>query len=184
MNLKDPDYPQPYSMTGQGVTILSNRVSYVYNLTGPSLTLDTACSSSIYAAHMACRALASGEVDGAVVGGTNLIQAVEIHLGTDKMGVLSPTSTCHTFDAAADGYGRGEGIGAIYLKRLNDAIRDGDPIRGIIRGTAANANGKTSGITQPSAKGQATVIRQAYNFAGITNLDETSYFETHVSAPT
>ncbi|KAF2173407.1 hypothetical protein M409DRAFT_61833 [Zasmidium cellare ATCC 36951] len=98
------------------------------------------------------------------VSGTNTgVYAVEIHLGTDKMGVLSPTSTCHTFDASADGYGRGEGIGAIYLKRLNDAIRDGDPIRGIIRGTAANANGKTSGITQPSAKGQAT----------------TSYFETH-----
>jgi len=139
-----------------------------------SFTLDTACSSSIYAAHQTCRALVSGEIDGAIVGGTNLIQSIEVHMGTDTMGVLSPTSTCHTFDASADGYGRGEGVGTIYLKRLSDAIRDRDPIRSIIRGSAVNANGKTSGITQPSAAGQAAVIRAAYRFAGIDNLDETS----------
>jgi len=178
MNLKDGDYPQPYSMTGQGVTILSNRISYVFNLQGPSFTLDTACSSSIYAAHQACRALAHGEVNGALVCGSNLIQSVEVHMGTDKMGVLSPTSTCHTFDASADGYGRGEGIGVMYLKRLSDAIRDKDPIRSIIRGSAVNANGKTSGITQPSAIGQEAVIRAAYDFSGL-HLQDTSYFETH-----
>ncbi|THY90977.1 ketoacyl-synt-domain-containing protein [Aureobasidium pullulans] len=178
MNLKDGDYPQPYSMTGQGVTILSNRISYVYNLKGPSFTLDTACSSSIYAAHQACRALAHGETDGALVCGSNLIQSVEVHMGTDKMGVLSPTSTCHTFDASADGYGRGEGIGVMYLKRLSDALRDGDPVRGIIRGSAVNANGKTSGITQPSAAGQEAVVRAAYKWSGLS-LDDTSYFETH-----
>lgn len=88
-------------------------------------------------------------------------------------------STCHTFDASADGYGRAEGIGALYLKRLTDAIRDGDPIRGVIRGTAANSNGKTSGITQPSAIGQEAVIQTAYAFAGNLNPDETSYFECH-----
>ncbi|KAG9763794.1 ketoacyl-synt-domain-containing protein, partial [Aureobasidium melanogenum] len=178
MNLKDGDYPHPYSMTGQGVTILSNRISYVYNLQGPSFTLDTACSSSIYAAHQACRALAHGETDGALVCGTNLIQSVEVHMGTDKMGVLSPTSTCHTFDVSADGYGRGEGIGVMYLKRLSDALSAGDPIRSIIRGSAVNANGKTSGITQPSAAGQEAVVRAAYKYAGL-NLDDTSYFETH-----
>jgi acyl transferase domain-containing protein len=122
----------------------------------------------------------SGEIDGAIVGGTNLIQAVENHLGTQEMGVLSPTSTCHTFDAAADGYGRGEGIGAIYLKRLSSAVRDGDPIRGVIRATATNANGRTSGVSHPSVAGQEAVIRAAYNFAGITDFGETSYFETHV----
>lgn len=99
-------------------------------------------------------------------------------MGTDKMGVLSPTSTCHTFDASADGYGRGEGIGVMYLKRLSDAIRDKDPIRSIIRGSAVNANGKTSGITQPSAIGQEAVIRAAYEYSGIP-LRDTSYFETH-----
>ncbi|KAI1181966.1 hypothetical protein F5B17DRAFT_450613 [Nemania serpens] len=156
MALRDMEYPKPYSMTGHGNTILSNRVSYVFNLCGPS-----------------------GEINGAVVGGTNLILDAAVQMAVDKMGVLSHTSTCHTFDASADGYGRAEGIGALYLKRLSDAIRDGDPIRGVIRGTAANANGKTSGITQPSAIGQEAVIRKAYAFAGNLNPDETSYFECH-----
>ncbi|KAI0436975.1 hypothetical protein F4803DRAFT_571702 [Xylaria telfairii] len=156
MALRDMDYPKPYSMTGHGNTILSNRVSYVFNLCGPS-----------------------GEIDGAIVGGTNLILDAAVQMAVDKMGVLSHTSTCHTFDASADGYGRAEGIGALYLKRLSDALRDGDPIRGVIRGTAANANGKTSGITQPSAIGQEAVIRAAYAFAGNLNPDDTSYFECH-----
>ncbi|KAI1503152.1 hypothetical protein F5X99DRAFT_425953 [Biscogniauxia marginata] len=179
MALRDMEYPKPYSVTGHGMTILSNRISYVFNLCGPSFTIDTACSSSMYATHMACRALASGEINGAVVGGTNLILDAAVQMAVDSMGVLSHTSTCHTFDASADGYGRAEGVGVLYLKRLSDAIRDGDPIRGVIRGTAANANGKTSGITQPSAIGQEAVIRTAYASAGNLNPDETSYFECH-----
>ncbi|KAK7711446.1 Reducing polyketide synthase boa9 [Diaporthe eres] len=98
------------------------------------------------------------------------------------MGQTDPgitASTCHTFDASADGYGRAEGVGALYLKRLSDAVRDGDPIRGVIRGTAVNANGKTSGITQPSAIGQEAAARAAYEFAGNLNTDDTSYFECH-----
>ncbi|KAH8160565.1 hypothetical protein CIB48_g7672 [Xylaria polymorpha] len=150
MALRDMDYPKPYT-----------------------------CSSSMYATHLASRALANGEIDGAIVGGTNLILDAAVQMAVDKMGVLSHTSTCHTFDASADGYGRAEGIGALYLKRLSDALRDGDPIRGVIRGTAANANGKTSGITQPSAIGQEAVIRAAYAFAGNLNPDDTSYFECH-----
>ncbi|KAM3423467.1 hypothetical protein BST61_g897 [Cercospora zeina] len=177
--LRDADFIPDYSMTGQGVTLLANRVSYVFNLSGPSVTLDTACSSSMYAAHVACRALCSGEIDGAIIGGTNLIQSVENHMSTDAMGVLSATSTSHTFDDSADGYGRGEGVGAIYMKRMSDALRDGDPIRGVIRGTAVNANGRTSGITQPSATRQSAAIRDAYKFAGISSLDDTGYFETH-----
>ncbi|KAF2213052.1 hypothetical protein CERZMDRAFT_67281 [Cercospora zeae-maydis SCOH1-5] len=101
------------------------------------------------------------------------------HMSTDAMGVLSPTSTSHTFDDSADGYGRGEGVGVIYLKRMSDALRDGDPIRGLIRGTAVNSNGRTSGITQPSATRQSAAIRDAYKFAGISNLNGTRYFETH-----
>lgn len=93
--------------------------------------------------------------------------------------MLPTASTCHTFDASADGYGRAEGIGALYLKRLSDAVRDGDPIRGVIRGTAVNANGKTSGITQPSAVGQEAAARAAYALAGNLNTDDTSYFECH-----
>ncbi|CAN8103246.1 unnamed protein product [Discula destructiva] len=179
MALRDMEYAKDYSMTGHGATILSNRISYVYNLCGPSFTIDTACSSSLYAVHMACRALASGEINGAVVGGTNMILDAAVQMSVDKMGVLSHTSTCHTFDASADGYGRAEGVGALYLKRVSDAVRDGDPIRAVIRGTAVNANGKTSGITQPSAIGQEAAARAAYEFAGGLKTDDTSYFEAH-----
>lgn len=104
-----------------------------------SLVLDTACSSSLYCLHVACTALENGECDAAVVAGANLIQSPEQHLGTMKAGVLSGTSTCHTFDSSADGYGRADGIGALYVKRLDDAIRDGDPIRSVIRASAINA---------------------------------------------
>lgn len=155
-----------------------NNFTILNLLTLNSFTLDSACSSSLYALHLACRALASGEIEGAVVGGTNLMLSPEVQMATDQMGVLSGTSTCHTFDSTADGYGRAEGIGALYLKRLSDAVRDGDPIRGVVRGTAANANGKTSGMSQPSATGQEAVIRAAYKYAGVGS-NETSYFETH-----
>jgi len=104
-----------------------------------SFALDTACSSSIYCVHNAVRAIQSGDCDGAIVAGVNVIMSPEQHLGTSLGGVLSPTSTCHTFDISADGYGRGEGINAVYLKRLSSALKDGDCIRAIIRGTAVNA---------------------------------------------
>ncbi|QSZ32263.1 hypothetical protein DSL72_001837 [Monilinia vaccinii-corymbosi] len=175
---RDHNNPRPYSLLGSGYTIISNRVSYLFDLCGPSLTIDTACSSSLYSLHMACRALQTREINAAVVGGTNLMLSPETQMSTEKVGVLSATSTCHTFDESADGYGRAEGVGAVFLKRLSDAIRDKDPIRGVVRGTAVNANGKTSGITQPSAKGHESVIRTAYEFAGLDPRD-TSYFETH-----
>ena len=104
-----------------------------------SLVLDTACSSSLYCLHTAVMALRNRECDAAVVAGANLIQSPEQHLGTMKAGVLSGTSMCHTFDTSADGYGRADGVGALYVKRLSDAIRNGDPIRSVIRATAVNA---------------------------------------------
>lgn len=129
---------------------------------------------------MACAALDAGECDGAIAAGANLIQSPEHHLGTMKAGVLSATSTCHTFDSSADGYGRADGIGAIYLKKLSKALEDNDPIRGIIRGSAVNANGKTNGITLPSADGQEAVIRKAYAKAGLEDVyNETAYVECH-----
>ena len=108
-------------------------------LTVTSFALDTACSSTIYCLHNAVVALQGGDCDAAIVAGANLITAPEQHLGTMKGGVISPTSTCHTFDASADGYGRAEGVNALYVKRLSTALRDGDPIRAVIRGTAINA---------------------------------------------
>ncbi|KAI2643562.1 reducing type I polyketide synthase 10 [Xylaria nigripes] len=178
MQLKDSDYLHHYSGTGLGTTILANRISHVFNLLGPSLVLDTACSSSLYCLHVACMALENYECDAAIVAGANLIQSAEQHIATMKAGVLSATSACHTFDTSADGYGRADGVGAVYVKRLSDAIADGDPIRSIIRGSAINANGRTSGISLPSADGQELVIRKAMARAGLTP-DDISYVECH-----
>jgi acyl transferase domain-containing protein len=139
MQSRDADYLTRYNSTGMGTSILGNRISHVYNLKGPSLVVDTACSSSLYCLHVACVALENYECDAAIVAGANLIQSAEQHIGTMKAGVLSPTSECHTFDASADGYGRAEGIGALYVKRLSDALRDGDPIRSVVRASAINA---------------------------------------------
>ncbi|KAG8158411.1 hypothetical protein KVR01_011533 [Diaporthe batatas] len=178
MQTRDPDYLHRYSATGSGTAIMSNRISHVFDLRGPSFTLDTACSSSIYGLHNAVIALKNGDCEAAIVAGANLITSVEQHLGTMKGGVLSPTSTCHTFDASADGYGRAEAVNAIYIKPLSRALRDGDHIRAVIRGTAVNSNGRTNGITQPSATMQAAVIRKAYANAGL-RMDETDYVECH-----
>uniref|UniRef100_A0A0B7KB42 Uncharacterized protein n=1 Tax=Bionectria ochroleuca TaxID=29856 RepID=A0A0B7KB42_BIOOC len=178
MQTRDPDYLHRYSATGSGTAIMANRISHVFNLTGPSFTLDTACSSSIYGLHNAVMALKNGDCSAAIVAGANLITSIEQHLGTMKGGVLSPTSTCHTFDASADGYGRGEAVNAVLIKPLSRAIRDGDNIRAIIRGTAINANGRTNGITQPSARFQEAVIRKAYANAGL-NMADTDYVECH-----
>ncbi|KAL9116631.1 MAG: hypothetical protein Q9187_006844, partial [Circinaria calcarea] len=186
MQAKDPDSYHRYSATGFGPTILANRISHVFNLKGPSVVLDTACSSSLYALHVACMALNAGECDAAIVAGANLIQSPEMHLAMVKAGVLSGTSTSHTFDASADGYGRGEGVGALYLKRLRSAIKDRDPIRSVDETTITpgltlachNSNGHTPGITFPSVAGQEAVIQKAYAMAGLAT-DETTYIEAH-----
>ncbi|KAI0552487.1 putative polyketide synthase [Xylaria curta] len=178
MNYRDPDYLHRYSATGSGMAIIANRISHVFNLQGPSLVLNTACSSSLYCLNTAARALAAGDCDAAIVAGANLILSPEQHLGTMKSGVLSPTSTCHTFDESADGYGRAEGVNAVYLKRLSSALRDGDKIWGVIRATSVNSNGKTTGISQPSASLQEAVIRKAYSEARLSMAD-TDYIECH-----
>ncbi|KAJ8123604.1 hypothetical protein ONZ43_g489 [Nemania bipapillata] len=167
MSIRDPDFRHNYAATGVDPGIISNRIGNIFNLHGPSFTINTACSSSIYALHNACHALRSRDCDAAIVGGVNLIITVDQHMNTAKLGILSPTSTCHTFDASADGYGRAEGAGALYVKRLSDAIRDGDPIRGVVRATAVN-----------TVKGQEQVVRMAYEKAKLDpNL--TAYAELH-----
>ncbi|TVY18291.1 Reducing polyketide synthase DEP5 [Lachnellula arida] len=180
MSIKDPDFRHNYAATGVDPGIISNRIGNALNLAGPSFTINTACSSSIYAIHNACHALRARDCEAAIAGGVNLILTVDQHMNTAKLGILSPTSTCHTFDASADGYGRAEGAGALYLKRLSDAIRDGDPVRGVIRSSAVNTNGKVAGmgITHPSVAGQERVVRAAYKKA---NLDpsRTAYLECH-----
>ncbi|KAI0459484.1 polyketide synthase-like protein [Xylaria acuta] len=175
---RDSDYAHRYSATGISSTIVSNRISHVFNLQGPSLTLDTACSSSMYAFHLAVSAIKAGECDGAIVAGVNLIRSPEQHYMIHKAGVLSPTSTCHTFDASADGYGRGDGVNAVYVKRLSNALKEKDHIWAVVRSTAVNADGRTPGITQPSADLQSVLIRKTYATAGLNPI-ETDYFECH-----
>ncbi|OJZ81972.1 hypothetical protein ASPFODRAFT_84885 [Aspergillus luchuensis CBS 106.47] len=178
LQTKDVEWLTRYSGVGMGTSILANRISHVFNLKGPSCTIDTACSASIYALHQAVSALRNRECDSAVVAGVNLLQSPDAHVYASQAGVISPTSVCHTFDASADGYGRADGVNALYIKRLDDAIRDGDPIRSIIRGTATNSNGRTPGITQPSIDGQISVVRKAYDQAGLSPSD-TAYVEMH-----
>lgn len=133
----------------------------------------------MYALHMAVSAIRNGECDGAIVAAANWISDPSMQIVLDKLGALSPTSRCHTFDASADGYARGEGYAALYLKRPSLALYSGLPIRGLVRGTAVNANGRTGGITRPSASGQEDVIRKAYENAGDLQFSDTTYFECH-----
>ncbi|KAI0895264.1 putative polyketide synthase [Annulohypoxylon nitens] len=178
MHFQDPDYLHRYSSTGSNMAIIANRISHVFNLHGPSLSLNTACSSSLYCLHTAVRAISAGDCDDAIVAGANLIMSPEQHLETMKGGVLSGRSSCHTFDESADGYGRAEGVNAVYLKRLSSALRDGNKIWGVIRATAVNSNGRTPGIAQPSADLQEAVIRKAYTHAGL-DFPDTDYIECH-----
>jgi acyl transferase domain-containing protein len=144
-----------------------------------SSVIDTGCSASMYALHAAVLSLRSGDCDAAIVAGSNIILGPVGQIIGSKMGALSPTSRSHTFDAAADGYSRAEGFGALYVKRLSDALKNNDPIRALVRGTAINANGKTGGISHPSPEGQEAVIRQAYKNAGDLDPNLTGYFECH-----
>ena len=136
ISFKDLDSITRYGATGIATTVLSNRISHIS--AGPSFVTDTACSSSLYALHNACLALQAGETEAALACGTNLLISPEQQIATVKAGDLSPTSTCHNFDDLADDYGRANGVGALFIKRLSDVVRDRDAVRSIIRGTALN----------------------------------------------
>ncbi|NEO44417.1 MAG: SDR family NAD(P)-dependent oxidoreductase, partial [Moorea sp. SIO4A3] len=167
-----------YSGTGTNPSIIPCRLSYVLNLRGPSLAVDTACSSSLVALHYACQSLKTGESDLCLVGGVNLILMPEPTIICSQAKMMSADGRCKTFDQAADGYVRGEGCGVVVLKRLPDAIRDGDNIRAIIRGSAVNQDGHSNGLTAPNGPSQQAVIRQALANAGVKPA-QISYVETH-----
>lgn len=145
------------------------------------MTIDTGCSASGIALHMACQQLRdpTGETHSAIVGGTNLLITPEIFMAMGGVGVISATGPSKSFDEAADGYGRAEGVNCVYLKRLSDALRDGDPIRALIRASAANSDGRTMGLVSPSSEAQEMAVRQAYAAAGITDFDQTAFVECH-----
>ncbi|KAF1967921.1 ketoacyl-synt-domain-containing protein [Bimuria novae-zelandiae CBS 107.79] len=176
--LKDVDKIPTYAATGSSSAVLANRISWFFDLTGPSITLDTACSSSLIALHIACHGLSIGETSMAVVGGCNVLCGVEAPIAMTRMGFLSPDGRCFSFDERANGYARGEGVGVIILKRLSDAISHNDTIRAVIRSTGTNQDGYTPGITVPNQLSQARLIRETYEKAGL-DFTSTGYFESH-----
>jgi len=143
------------------------------------MTVKTACSSSLVCLDLACEAIRNGACDGALVGGTSLMFSPTAWMTLHDQGLLSPTGQCRTFDAAADGYARGEAVNMILIKRLSTALRDGDNIRAVIRATAVNADGRTQGMTMPGPAAQAALIRRTYQVAGIKELSETAVVECH-----
>ena len=178
LRLGDPASGDSYFMTGGTLSILANRISYVFDLHGPSLTVDTACSSSLVALHHACEAIRTGRIASAIVGGINLLLAPYPFLGFCRAAMLSRRGRCFAFDERADGYVRGEGGGAIILKPLKAALKDGDRIRAVILGTGVNSDGRTIGLSLPSETAQADLIRAVYERAGVTP-DDLAFFEMH-----
>lgn len=167
-----------YMMTGNASSMAANRLSYHFNLRGPSLAVDTACSSSLVAVHQAVRAIGAGDCDAALVAGVNLILSPEVSDTLSDAEMLSPQGRCKTFDAEANGYVRGEGCVALLLKPLDDAIASGDRIRAVIRGSAVNQDGLTNGITAPNGDSQSRLYRQALAEAGVRPV-EVTLLEAH-----
>jgi acyl transferase domain-containing protein/acyl carrier protein len=168
----------PYSVSGTAHSIFAGRLSFVLDLTGPAFVIDCACSSSLVALHLACESLRRGESDAAIVGGVNVIADPMALVGQTKMRILAPDGRCKTFDARADGYVRGEGCGAVVVRRLSDALGRGDHIHAIVRGSAVNQDGRSAGLTAPNGLAQQRVIRQALENAGVPP-EEIEYVEAH-----
>ncbi|CAI6083821.1 unnamed protein product [Clonostachys chloroleuca] len=160
---------------------VSNRVSHLMDLHGPSMTVRTACSSSLVALNEACAAIGKGDCSSAIVAGTSIIMAPSLTTDMSDQGTLSPDGSCNTFSTKANGYARGEGIVALFVKSLDDALRDGNPIRSVIVGSATNADGNTPMLVMPSSDAQEALIRRAYRTAGIAESDisKTGFFECH-----
>jgi acyl transferase domain-containing protein/SAM-dependent methyltransferase/acyl carrier protein len=168
----------PYFATGTCHSVAPGRLSYTLGLHGPSIAVDTACSSSLVAVHLACQSLRLGESRMALAGGVNVILAPELLINFSKSHMMAADGRCKTFDASADGFVRGEGCGVVVLKRLTEAIEDGDNILAVIRGTAINQDGRSSGLTVPNGSAQQEVIRRALTNAGV-DPGEVGYVETH-----
>ncbi|KAL8727428.1 MAG: hypothetical protein Q9181_005715 [Wetmoreana brouardii] len=175
---RDPDVTPKYIVTGTAGCMAANRLSYFYDLSGPSISVDTACSSSMAALHQAVRTLQHGDCPMALVCGTNLIFNPESFVSMTELGFLSASGRCRSFDAAGDGYGRGEGIACVLLKPLKKAIDDHDPIRAVIKGTRLNQDGRTQGITLPSTKAQRQNMDSLYQELAI-DPSTIQYLEAH-----
>jgi len=167
-----------YMGTGTAQSISANRLSYSFDFRGPSIAFDTACSSSLVAIHNACQSLKRNECSVALAGGVNLMLSPDLTTTFTKAGMLSEKGRCSTFDAAADGYVRGEGCGLVLLKRLSDALQDGDHVLATIKGSAINQDGRSNGLTAPNGPSQEDVIKKAMDAANI-QPEQVSYIEAH-----
>lgn len=167
-----------YSATGGALNAAAGRISFTYGFNGPCVAVDTACSSSLNAIHLACQSLRRGESDLALAGGVAVIAMPDAMILFSRWGMLSPDGACKTFDASANGFARGEGCGVIALKRLSDAQADGNPILGVIVGTATNSDGRSSGMTVPNGPAQERMLKSALDNAGLKPL-EIDYIEAH-----
>ncbi|MGI5337221.1 beta-ketoacyl synthase N-terminal-like domain-containing protein [Streptomyces sp. CA-181903] len=173
-----PEELSAYSMSGSALSIAANRLSYVFDLRGPSMAVDTACSSSLVAVHQACEALRHGGSRVALAAGAHLLMSPYQFVGFSRAMMLSPSGRCAAFSAAADGYVRAEGGGMVVLKRLADAVADGDRVHAVILGSGTNCDGGTSAMTVPSSAMQERLLREVYERAGV-GPDELLYFEAH-----
>ena len=178
MKVRDPNNLNAYAFTGNTASVAAGRLSYLLGLEGPSIAIDTACSSSLVSIHLACQSLRGGECRMALAGGVNLMLSEEGPIILSKMRALAVDGRCKTFDAAADGYGRGEGCALVVLKRFSDAIADSDNILALIRGSAVNHDGRSSGLTVPNGLAQQKVIRAALANAGV-KPNQINYVEVH-----
>jgi acyl transferase domain-containing protein len=177
---KDPHHAGVQSVAGYGDFAIANRVSKELGLTGPSMTIRTACSSSMMALHTACQSLYSGECSSAIVGGCSLILSPRMTVAmASEYRVISPTGYCRSFDASADGYARGEAVNAIHVKRLSHALRDGDPIRAVIRSVGLNSDGQRTPLLVPSPESHELLMRRSHELAGIADLSQTAMIECH-----
>ncbi|MGK5675862.1 SDR family NAD(P)-dependent oxidoreductase [Micromonospora sp. URMC 106] len=178
LQIADPARIDGYTGTGNLFCVAAGRLSYVLGLRGPSMAVDTGCSSSLVTVHLAAQALRAGECDLALAGGAHLMLAPDITLFLCRAGALAPDGRCKTFDAAADGYSRGEGAGMVVLKRLSDAIADGDDIHAVLAGSAVNHDGASSGLTVPNGTAQQELLTDALRAAGLAPAD-VDYLEAH-----
>jgi phthiocerol/phenolphthiocerol synthesis type-I polyketide synthase C len=178
-NVDDLNVIDAYSATGNTSSIASNRISYLFDLRGPSMSIDTACSSSLVALHQACSAIQSGEADTALAGGVNLLLHPFPFIGFSKASMLSPTGRCRAFDASGDGYVRSEGGALVLLKPLDQALADGDTIHAVIASSGVNSDGHSQGgINVPASATQAALLKQVYARAGVDPRD-IAYIEAH-----
>jgi acyl transferase domain-containing protein/NAD(P)-dependent dehydrogenase (short-subunit alcohol dehydrogenase family)/acyl carrier protein len=178
ISFRDRGVIDTYTNTGGSLSIAANRISYCFDLRGPSVAVDTACSSALVAVHLACKSIWEEGCPLALAGGVNALLLPDWYVGFSRLGMLSPDGRCHAFDAAANGFVRGEGAGMIVLKSLSRALADNDRIYAVIRGTAVNQDGRTPGLTVPSEDAQIALLLQAYQNAGVSP-SAVQYIESH-----